>query len=334
MNNIKKMQKIKLISGRSNPKLSQGISDKMNIPLVKINFQDFGNGEIGVEILESIREFHVYIIQTGANTENHSINDYIIELIAIVDACRRSSAKTITVILPFYMYARGDKKDAPRVPIMGATIAFILKSLGVTRIVAMDLHAGQIQGFTDIPFDNLYGNKLLTEKLNEIMNELDVNDYTLGSPDAGGIKRVESGYAKKMNKPFIILHKHRDYSKVNTVIDSVLIGKREDVEGKIIVLIDDMFDTFGTIQAAAKELKQKGALGVIAVATHGVFSGPAIQRINESDDILKVIVTNSLPQENNLNKINNNKLLVVDISDFIANVIFNLRTGGSVSSLF
>lgn len=331
--NNKKMKNVKIIFGRSNPELINGISKTLGEP-VKVKFSDFANNEISVEIKESVRSHHVFIVQTGSNDDERSINDYILELIALVDACRRASAKTITVIIPFFMYARGDKKDSPRTPIMCATLATILEGLNVNRIISLDLHSGQAQGNVQIPFDNLYGNMMLIKKIQEIVKELNISDYTFGSPDAGGVKRVDNGYAKLLNKPFIILHKQRDYTKENTVIDSVVIGKKEYIEGKIIVLVDDMFDTFGTIIAAAKELKEKGALGVIAVATHGVFSGPAIQRINDSDDILKVIVTNSLPQKRNLEKIKNNKLVVVDVSDLLSDVIYKIRTNGSVSSLF
>lgn len=335
-NITKKLDKIKLISGRSNPELATLISEKLNIKLVNVSIKEFGNTEIGVEIKESIRGFHVFIIQTGSGYNNRSINDHMIELFAIVNDCKLASAKSITLISPCLAYARSDKKDVPRVPIMGSCIVNILTTLGVNRIIAMDLHAGQIQGFSSEPFDNLYGIKLHLNYLrNELFNGLNNEEinkkYIFASPDIGGVKRVEA-YAKKLGMKHVIMHKHRDYDKVNTVLNTILVGDAKDVEGKTIIIIDDMIDTLGTMVSAANELKKYNARDVILIATHGIFSGPAFERLNSCDMITRVIVTNTLPQTNNLEK--TKKLHVVDTSDLFVTVIKLIITNGSISTLF
>jgi ribose-phosphate pyrophosphokinase len=328
--------KFSLISGRANLHLVADIAKHLNVKPVNVRLEDFGNTEIRIEINESIRGQHVYILQTGAFDDSRSINDYLIELFGLVDACRRSSAASITVLLPFFPYARSDKKDAPRVPIMSALVAQMLESLGVTRIVAMDLHAGQIQGVTHIPFDNLYGIGLIINYLQSTLFAGMSNDemnkrFVLASPDNGGVKRVEA-YANKLKMKYVIMHKQRDHSKSSVVLQSMLIGKDEDVVGKTVILIDDMVDTCGTMKVAAAELKEHGAKDVIIVATHGVFSRDAFDKINGSDMITQVIVTNTLPQEENVKK--TKKLVAIDISMFIAKIIDCLYNGSSIEAVF
>lgn len=331
------MLKVKLIAGRSNPELATLISNRLGIPLTKINISDFANTELGVEIKESVRGHHCYIIQTGGAYMGRSINDHLQELYGLIHACKLSSAKSVNIIMPCYAYARSDKKDAPRVPIMGSCQAMIFHSLGVNRLVSMDLHAGQIQGFSQEPFDNLYGMKLHIDNLNEsvfkgLSKEEIAEKYVLASPDIGGAKRTES-YAKKLGMPHVLMHKHRNYDLPGTVLNTLLIGCQGAVAGKTVIVIDDIFDSFGTINSAVNELVRNGAKGVIAVATHGIFSGQAIDRINNNDFIKKVIVTNTLPQAENIAKCN--KLQVVDTSQLFASVIERLRTGEQgISALF
>ncbi len=330
---------IKLISGRSHVELSKMIASNLNLQLTKCTLDDFANGEIKVEINEPVRNFDVYIIQTGLTDDTHSINDYIIELFSIINACKLSSAKSVSVILPCYPYARSDKKDGSRVPINAAMITNILEGLGVNRIISLDLHSGQIQGFARIPFDNLYGIKILANSLNETIFKNKDNykdsdqlnsEFILVSPDEGGSKRVEA-YAKRLGMKFVTMHKQRDYSKKSTVVSSILIGEQV-LLNKTAIIIDDIIDTMGTMISASQELKNHGIKDVIIVATHGVFSEPAITRINECDSIKQIIVTNSINQTANLKK--TQKLVVVDTSDLFADTIRRLVHGHSISELF
>ena len=327
--------KIRLISGRSNQELAQLISNQLGVPLTDCRIEDFANKEIRTEINTTVRGYHVYIIQTGASDAKHSINDHVMELLNLIYACKLSGAKSITALIPTYPFARSDKKDAPRVPITGALFTRMLETAGVNRIIAMDLHAGQIQGFTSIPFDNLYAKVLYVHHLRNIlfknMSTEEINQkYILCSPDAGGIKRTES-YAKTLGMAFIIMHKHRDYSQSNVVLKSTLIGE-EAVKDKTVILIDDMIDTFGTMVAASNELIKCGAVDIIILATHGIFSGPAIERLNSCASISKAIVVNTLPQLEHLKL--TSKIEVVDCSKLIADAIKRLHYGGSMSELF
>jgi len=328
------MNNIKLIVGRSHQKLGQSVSEKLGISLVKCKLEDFGNTEINVELKENIRECDVYVIQTGSKNNSLSVNDHIMELIAIIDACRRSSAKTISVIIPYYPYSRSDKKNIGRVPIMSATLGSMLDNLGIKRIVSMDLHSAQIQGFVTAPFDNLYAKQIFIKHLNStyFKNIEDINkNFVLVAPDNGAIGAVES-YAKSLNIQFVTMHKHRDYTKKSVVLDSQLIGNISDVVGKTAIIIDDIVDSMGTMVSASNELSNYGIKDIIIIATHGIFSGPAIERINNCKWINKVIVTNTLPQEKNI--IDSKKIECVDISSLLANVLRVLIFGGSLSNLF
>jgi len=324
---------IKLLTGRSNQELANKIAKKLNISLVKCILDDFPNSEIKVQILENVRGSAVYIIQTAVSNETHSINDYLMELKLIANACKLSSAKSISAIIPCFPYARSDKKDVPRVPIGGALVANELKNVGIKRIISVDLHAGQIQGFTDMPFDNLYGINVLSNYLNEnYFSSVSLNDhFILVSPDNGGVKRVEA-YAQKLGMDFVTMHKQRDYTKKSVILKSMLIGKPGIVRNKNAIIIDDIVDTMGTMVSAAEELKIHGVIDVIIIATHGIFSDPAFTRINNCNAIKTVIISNTLPQEHNLNRCN--KLKVVDMSDLFAEVIKRLQTGKSISELF
>ena len=331
-----KMNRVKLLAGRSNEELAQQISDKLAIPLVKRTLDNFANTETQLEIQETIRGYHMFIIATGGFSSKLSINDYKDEINLMINACKLSNAKSITLVCPCFPNARQDKKDAPRVSISSAMNITIWESLGVNRFVTMDLHSGQIQGMARNPMDNLYAIKLYVNKFNEILfkglNTDEINSkYILASPDNGGIKRVEA-YAKRLSMDFVLMHKQRDYSQKNTVLKSMLIGDPKNLFGKTVILIDDIADTMGTMVAAANELKIHGAKDAIIVVTHGIFAGPAFERINNCDMISKIFVTNSLPQEENLKK--TNKLIIVDISELLSQVIVCLRTGKSVSALF
>ncbi len=335
------MNNIKLISGRSNPELANLISRQLNIPLTVCRLEDFGNTELRVEIKENIRRYHVYIIQTGygKHNANHSVNDYFMELCSLVDACKRSSVKSVNVIMPNYPYARSDKKDDGRVPINGKMVANILQSLGVDRIIAMNLHSGQIQGFADVPFDNLWDIKLHIHNFKSTffknMDQKEINkNYILIAPDHGAIKRIED-YARRLGMKFATMHKQRDYSQNSVVLNSMLVGDEtiyEDIKGKTAIIIDDIVDSMGTMVSASNELQARGVKEIIIVATHGIFSGPAFERINGCDAIKKVIITNTISQEANRKLCP--KLEIVDTSGIFAEIIKRLSLGGSISELF
>lgn len=326
---------VKLISGRSNVELAKSTSKFLGIPLEECIIEDFANTEINVKLTDTIRGSDIFVISSGCALDGRSINDHLIESLLLCDACRRSNAKSITFITTSFPYARADKKDH-RGPISSKLVIDLIVASGANRIISVDLHSGQIQGFADIPFDNLYSinnmiyhfkNGIFKDKTNEELNK----EYILVSPDAGGIKRIES-YAKKLGIDFIILHKQRNYSQKNTVDKSILVGEHHLLKDKIAIVGDDMIDTCGTMVKGIEVLMEKGARGVILFATHGIFSGPALERIMKTDAILKVIVTNSLPQQENIKKCP--KIECIDMGPFIGDVIKRLTTGLSVSELF
>lgn len=332
------MEHAKLIAGRSNPELAIAIAEKLHMPLTKVKFSDFPNTEMQVQILENVRNFDVYILQTGGAAQGRSVSDHLIELFLLIQACKLSDVASITVITPCYAYARSDKKDAPRVPIGGSMLARMFESLGVNRIVAMDLHSGQIAGFLPtVPFDNLYAIRLVIDhfrqKLFAGMTQEEINKtYVLASADMGGGKRIEA-YAKRLGMKHVLLHKHRNYDKVSTVDGSIMIGEEDAVRGRIVLVIDDIIDSGGTMVAAAEELAKHGAIGAFLVATHGIFSGKAAVKINNCALIKGVIVTNTLSQFENAQKIY--RMNVIDTTDLFAEVITRLQTGSAgLSELF
>lgn len=327
------MEKIKLLAGRSNLPLAESIAKHLNKSLIPRIIEPFPSSEIKVEINENVRGFHVFIIQTGGATKEGSINDFITETFLLIDACNRAGAESVVVIWANFPYARSDKKDKPRVPIAGSMIANNFKAGGCSRIISMDLHAGQIQGFTDMPFDNLYAIKLHINELNQTvfkgLTQEEINaKYILVSLDLGGSKRIKD-FAKRLGMKYAVMDKQRDYSKSSVVEKSVLVG---DVKGKIAICVDDMCDTCGTLIAGVNDLKEHGASEAIVLVTHGIFSGPAFERLNQCDFIQSVIVTNSLDQTENIMK--TSKLIVVDAGPLLANVITRLTVGGSISELF
>lgn len=337
------MTTVKLIGGRSNPQLANGISKYLEVPLTNCVIDSFANGETRIEINENIRGCHVFIIETGATTVSGaiggnrdqkfgSINDFLVETLLLIDACKRADAYKVAVILACFPYARSDKKDRPRVPIGASMVTNVLLAAGCDRIITMDLHSGQIQGFANqIPFDNLYGINLHLTNLRKFFGKinLDVNSlFVLVSLDVGGAKRVKE-YAKRLNMSHAIMDKQRDYSKPGTIMKSQLIG---DVKGKYAICIDDMADTCGTIIAGVKDLESHGCIGAYILITHGIFSGPAFDRLNSCDFIKNVICINTIDQTSNTTL--SEKLLVIDASELFGKVIQRVANGGSVSELF
>jgi len=270
---------IKVFSGNANPVMAKEICDYLKISLSKVEVRRFSDGEIFVEIGENVRGTDVFVIQPTCPP----VNDHLMELVIMVDALRRASSRRITAVLPYYGYARQDRKVAPRVPITAKVVAEMLMVVGVRRVLAMDLHAGQIQGFFNIPVDHLYAAPVLLKYISE-----NFKNVVMVSPDAGGVERTRA-FAKRLKSELAIIDKRRDRPNESKAMN--VIG---DVKGKTAVLLDDMGDTAGTLCNAAAMLKAAGAVEVHACCSHGVLSGPAIDRLDASV-IKSLVLTNSIP---------------------------------------
>lgn len=313
------MRRMVLVSGTSNPSLSKKISEFLDVPLVNPQLRRFANGEIYCEIEKNVRGADVFVLQSTCAP----VNENLMELLIIIDALKRASANSITAVMPHYGYARQDRKSAPRAPITAKLIADMLTVAGASRVMTMDLHAGQIQGFFNIPFDNIFASPVL---LDYIQNNLDRSNLITVSPDAGGVERVRY-YAKKMNADLALIDKRR--TGPNVAVAMNVIG---DVNGKDCIIIDDIIDTAGTLVQAAKALKANGAKRIFAAATHPVFSDPAIKRISECAELEAVIVTDTIPLSEAAQKIS--KFKIVSTADILAKAIHRTFNHDSVSSLF
>lgn len=306
-----------LVTGNANPELAGKISDNLGIPLTEMDVFKFSNDNTFVRIRENIRRREVFIIQPTC----YPVNDNIMELMIIMDACVRASAKSITAVVPYFAYARSDKKDQPRVPITAKLVADLITLAGADRIITMDLHSEQIQGFFNIPVDHLYAAPVLLEYL----ESLKLKDFVVVAPDVGSAKRSR-GIAKRISADLAIVDKRRvgnaDLSEVLTIIG--------DVGGKDCIILDDLIDTGGTLVKAAEMMIKEGARDIYAVATHPVLSGPAIERIEESV-IKELIVTDTIPLPDD-KKIS--KIRVLSVSTLLAEAISRIYRGESVSSLF
>lgn len=311
---------IKLIAGNSHPELCESIAQRLSLSIAKIGAFQYTNQETAVVVGESVRDEDVYIIQTGCGEEQ--INDFLMELLMIINACRVASARRITAVIPSFPYARQDKKDKSRAPITAKLVANLIQTAGCDHVITMDLHASQIQGFFRVPVDNLYAEPSVLRYIKENYKQ---SDIIMVSPDAGGAKRVAS-LADKLDIQFALIHKERQ--KANEVSKMVLVG---DVTDKICLLIDDMADTCGTLCKAADVLLESKARKVVCMITHGIFSGNAIERLNNSK-LEKVICTNSLPVQDKLKQCD--KIEMLDISSTLAEAIRRLHNGESVSYLF
>ena len=332
------MENLILLSGTENISLANKISEKLSIKLSNCKISNFSNGEIKINIKENIRNRDICIISTcNYNLDtNKSINDCIIELLLMTDACKRSMAKSITVILPCYPYSRQDKKEESREPISAKLIANILESSGITRLVVMDLHASQIQGFFDIPVDNIYSLKLVINHLeNTIFNNLNIYEkqskFVVVSPDAGATKRTLK-FAKLMQLNTVIMHKQRNYEIENTVEKTILIGDGDLLNNKIAIICDDICDTGGTLMKVIENLENYNINGVIIIVTHGIFSNNCLDKLHNSNKLVKIITSDSLSHNYDFNKYD--KLEIFTISGLLANVIRNIISGESLSSLF
>jgi ribose-phosphate pyrophosphokinase len=306
---------LKLIAGTANPELGKKISEHLGVPLCEVEIGHFSDGELRVHIKDNIRGRDIFIIQpTFAPADN------LLQLLLIIDACRRASAHRTTAVIPYYGYARQDRKDQPRVPISAKLVANLITTAGADRVLALELHAAQIQGFFDIQVDNLFAAPVLFEYI----RGKHLKKVTVVSPDVGGIKMGRS-FAKRLGANLAIVDKRRTSADRSEVMN--IIG---EVAGSDIIILDDIISTAGTITQAAEILKSAGARTIIAAATHPVFSGDALERL-EASPIEEVIVTNSIPLNDGTRC---RKVKVLDVSPLLAEAIRRIHTGASISILF
>jgi ribose-phosphate pyrophosphokinase len=307
----------KVFSGTANPALTQEICDCLGCPLGSAMIRTFADGETHLQIQENVRGADVFVVQPTCTPVDHSL----MELLLIMDALKRASAERITAVLPYYGYARQDRKDKPRMPISAKLVASLLETAGANRILALDLHAAQIQGFFDIPVDHLFSAPVMVEDLESRWKR----DLIIVSPDAGGVERARA-FAKRLNAPLAIIDKRRTEVNVAEVMN--IIG---DVRGKYCLIVDDLVDTAGTLVKGVEALLAQGAKGVSACATHAVLSGPAVERISSSS-LGELIVTNSIPLTPEAEACG--KIRVLSVAPLLARAIQSIHEGGSVSTLF
>ena len=309
---------MKIVSGNSNIKIAKAIGEYLKVPLVKASIKKFPDKEIFVEIQENVRGEDVFVVQSTS----FPANDNLMELLIILDALKRGSAQRISAIMPYYGYARQDRKSGPRTPISAKLVANLISIAGADRALMVDLHAGQIQGFFDIPTDNLYAAPVF---IKDIKNRLDVSNTIIVSPDVGGVVRARA-IAKKVDCDLAIIDKRREKAGISEVMN--IIG---NVVNKNCLLIDDICDTAGTLTNASKALKENGAKTVLSYITHGVFSIPAVERINKSP-IDKMIITDTIQSTNEV--MQSSKIEQITIAPLIGEAINRISDNRSVSSLF
>jgi ribose-phosphate pyrophosphokinase len=311
------MSGFSLFSGNSNPELAKKISDYLERPLGESKVTTFSDGETQIEIQENVRAKDIFVIQSTCSP----VNDSLVELLLMIDAFKRSSANKITAVIPYFGYARQDKKVAPRVPISAKLVADLLQTAGADKMITVDLHASQIQGFFNIPVDNLFAAPVIIDYIKANFD----NSLVIVSPDAGGVERARA-FAKRVDCELAIIDKRR--SAPNEAKAMAVIG---DVKGKVAVILDDMVDTAGTLTEAAGALKKQGAVAVHACCAHPVLSGPAVDRINGSD-LETLVVTDTIPLNGNAAKCD--KIRVLSISSLLGEAISRSFRGDSVTSLF
>lgn len=308
---------MKLFGGTSNPSLTEEVCRYLGIPPGKMTAKTFSDGETQVEIHENIRGMDVFILQSTCTP----VNDNLMQLLIIIDALKRASAKRITAVIPYYGYGRQDRKVKPRVPISAKLVADLITVAGAHRVVSMDLHAGQIQGYFDIPVDNIFAAPVLLKYMRAHFQ----NNLVIVSPDAGGVERARA-FAKRLGASLAIIDKRRDQPNVSEAMN--IIG---DVEGRKAVVLDDMVDTAGTLAEAARALIERGCPSIFACCTHPVLSGPAIDRIMHSP-IEQLVVTNTIPLRQDVK--NCPKIKVLSVADLLGETIKRIHSSDSVSTLF
>jgi ribose-phosphate pyrophosphokinase len=310
--------RLKVFSGNANRPLAEEICQHLNIEIGKANTSRFSDGEFNFQILENVRGEDCFILQPTCPPVDASL----MELLIMLDAFRRSSAKRITAVIPYYGYARKDRKDRPRVPISSKLVANLITTAGADRVLLLDLHAGQIQGFFDIPADHLYAAPVLVG----YFQSAQLPNLTVVAPDAGGVERARA-YAKRLGAELAIIDKRRDYDRLGEVEVLHVVG---DVEERTALIVDDMVDTAGTLVKAAEALKRSGASEVYATATHAVLSGPAIERL-EASPIKEVVVTNTIPLRE---ACQSTKVRCLSVARLLAEAIISIHDETSVSKLF
>lgn len=309
---------MKLFTGNAHRELAKEVTDYLGIPVGDATVTRFSDGEIMVRINENVRGADVFVLQPTCTP----INDYIMELLLMVDALKRASAQRITAVIPYYGYARQDRKVQPRVPISAKLVADLITAAGTSRVLTVDLHAGQIQGFFNIPVDNLYAAPVL---LDYMWKHYNLNNLVIVSPDAGGVERARA-YAKRLQCSIAIIDKRREKANISEVMN--VIGEVEKMDT---LILDDMIDTGGTLTQAASALEEKGAKRVLAACTHAVLSGSAVEKVNSSA-IEELIVTNSIPLDSKKEQCK--KLTVLSIASLLGEAIRRIHEESTVSSLF
>jgi ribose-phosphate pyrophosphokinase len=312
------LERMRIFSGNSNKKLAEDICTKLGISVGKANVATFSDGETRVEINENVRGMDVFIIQSTCPP----VNDHVMELLILIDAMKRASADRVTAVIPYYGYARQDRKVAPRAPISAKLVADLITTAGASRVLSVDLHAGQIQGFFNIPVDNLFATPIL---LKYMMSNF-ANNLVIVSPDTGGVERARA-FAKRLDATLAIIDKRREGPNESQVMN--IIG---NVKGKRVIILDDMIDTAGTMVQAAAALEAEGATEVIACCTHAVLSGPAIDRIDGSN-LKEIIVTDSIPLHERATQCKK-KITVLPVAGFLSEAVRRIYYNDSVSSLF
>jgi ribose-phosphate pyrophosphokinase len=315
------MEKLRLFGGNSNPMLVSDIARSLGIEVSKAKISRFSDGEPNVKILANVRKMDVFAVQSFCKSGDLSVNDTFMEFQVMIDALKRASAGSITAVIPYFGYARQDRKKDPRTPITAKLVADIITVAGANRVLTVDLHAGQIQGFFNIPVDNLYGSLVFLPNLKKEYS----NNLVVVSPDAGGTDRARA-FATRLNAGLAIIDKRRDES--GKVVSMRIVG---EVEGKIAMLLDDMVDTAGTTCEAGEVVKGAGAISVFVCATHAVLSGPAIERL-ENSCLEEIMVTNTIPLADKAKA--NKKIRQVPIDSLLAEAIRRIHQGDSISALF
>ena len=310
-------ERFKIFSGTANPILAEAICRHLSVPLGKALLGRFSDGEIYFQILENVRGADVFVVQPCS----YPVDNHLLELLLMIDAFKRASAWRITAVLPYYCYARQDRKDKPRVPISAKLVADLLETAGASRALTLDLHAPQIQGYFDVPVDHLYGSPVLVD----YFRNKKLPNLTVVSPDAGGVERARA-FAKKLGAPLAIVDKRRVDLDVTEVMN--LIG---DVKGRSTLIVDDIIDTAGTLVKTADALIREGATQVFAACTHAVFSGPAVERI-ENSRITEVVATDSVPVSEAARNLK--KVTILSVADLLARGIRSIHEETSISELF
>ena len=311
------LNNLKILSGNSNIQLAQAICKGLDISLGKANVKKFSDGEIQVEIEDNVRGMDVFVVQSTCTPVNRSL----MELLIMMDAIKRASAERITAVIPYYGYARQDRKVAPRVPITAKLVADLITTAGANRILTVDLHAGQIQGFFNIPVDHLYSAPVMVEFIKEKYTD----NLVIVSPDAGGVERARA-FAKRLGSNLAIIDKRRPQPNESNIMN--IIG---DIEGKTALLLDDMVDTAGTLSQSANALIEKGATKVVACCTHPVLSGQAVEKINQSA-LQDLVITDTIPLTKEAQSCS--KIVVLSVAELLGEAIKRIHSNDSVSSLF